>query len=285
MAEKSRAFGVISVNKPTGVMSTAVVNGVKRLAGVPCGHLGTLDPLATGVLPVAVGNATRLFDTFLKKKKEYIAEFTFGLSSDTLDSTGTIERGGRVPSEDEIRLALPSLCGKVMQVPPKYSAKNVGGKRGYDLARAGVEFTLAPKEVEIFSIELLGKSDNENAYRFRIVCGAGTYIRSIARDLADKIGTNALMSALTRTKSGAFTIENSVPFDELTEETLEKFLIPTENLLPYEKLTFPETDNVFCGVRKATEKPDGLYRVYRGNAFYGVAEAENGTVKVKTKLC
>ena len=117
--EKISSFGFINVDKPSGIVSSTVVNKIKWLSGVPCGHMGTLDPVASGVLPVGVGNATRLFDYFLEKEKEYIAEFTFGVDSDTLDSTGNLIRGGHVPNEQDIIDVLPRFFGDIMQVPPK----------------------------------------------------------------------------------------------------------------------------------------------------------------------
>ncbi len=202
--------GFITVDKAAGVSSACEVNLIKRLSGTPCGHMGTLDPMASGVLPVAIGNAARLFDYFLDKKKTYVANFEFGTDSDTLDTTGNIiSANGVVPSADEIMRALPSLCGEVLQIPPKFSAKNINGKRGYQLARAGVEFSLPPKKVNIYSIKLL-KQISENTFSFEIECGGGTYIRSIARDLGKKLETCAVMSALVRTKSGCFTLENAV---------------------------------------------------------------------------
>ena len=145
--------GFINVNKAAGVSSAREVAVIKKLTGQACGHLGTLDPMACGVLPVAVGNATRLFDYFLTKRKRYIAEFTFGTDTDTLDTTGTITaEGGRIPSEEEICAALPYLTGELMQVPPNYSAKNVNGARGYELARKGEVFTLPPKKSERWRI-------------------------------------------------------------------------------------------------------------------------------------
>ena len=174
--------GFITVDKAAGVSSACEVNLIKRLSGTPCGHMGTLDPMASGVLPVAIGNAARLFDYFLEKKKTYVANFEFGTDSDTLDTTGNIiSANGVVPSADEIMRALPSLCGEVLQIPPKFSAKNINGKRGYQLARAGVEFSLPPKKVNIYSIKLL-KQISKNTFSFEIECGGGTYIRSIARD-------------------------------------------------------------------------------------------------------
>ena len=271
--------------------SSTVVNKLKWLTGVPCGHMGTLDPLASGVLPVGVGNATRLFDYFLEKEKEYIAEFTFGVSSDTLDSTGELTFGGSIPSEKEILSALPKLVGEIDQIPPRYSAKNVNGRRGYELARAGVDFVLPAKRVKIFSVELLGKGDSENSYRFKINCGGGTYIRSIARDLAFALETNAVMSALHRTKSGVFEIKNAIPFSllqqDLPVEELEKFLIPTESVLPFPalSLTAKNSERIFSGMAVETDEKDGLYKLYKDERFYGIAQVQNGMAKAKTKLC
>ena len=289
-----KTFGFFNVDKPSGAVSSAAVNRIKWLTGMPCGHMGTLDPLAHGVLPVGVGNATRLFDYFLEKRKEYIAEFTFGVQSDTLDSTGELIEGGRIPTEEEIEAALPSLCGDVMQMPPKYSAKNVNGKRGYELARAGVEFTLSPKQVRIESLELLGKSqDKENTFCVKIVCGGGTYIRSIGRDLAEMLGTHAVMSSLCRTQSGVFTKENAIPFEwflreDITPKELEEKIIPTDSVLPYPVLTLTGNgwQRVYNGVAVWTDAKDGLYKFYNEDgSFYGIAEVKGGRAKLKTKLC
>ena len=273
-ADGAKKLGFLNVDKPSGMTSSAVVNRIKRLTGLPCGHMGTLDPLASGVLPVGIGNATRLFEYFLNKQKEYIAEFTFGADSDTLDSTG-----------EEIERILPDFEGEIMQVPPKYSAKNVGGRRGYDLARAGIEFELEPKKVRIDEVALLGGEGD--VFRFRIRCGGGTYIRSLARDIAGKLGTKAVMSGLRRTKSGYFKIEEAVPFDALAGENIEELIIPTESVLPYETivLTCPRAEKIFCGVPASTDYADGEYKIYRDGIFYGIAEVRNKRAKIKTKLC
>ena len=281
-------FGFINVDKPSGVTSSAIVNKIKWLSGVPCGHMGTLDPLASGVLPVGVGNATRLFDYFLQKQKTYVAEFTFGETSDTLDCTGEVVRGGHVPTEREILEVLPEFIGELDQIPPKYSAKNVNGRRGYDLARAGIEFELPPKRITVHGIELLGKAEGkDNAYNFKIDCGGGTYIRSLARDIAIACGTSGLMSALRRTKSGIFTLENAINIEELTEENIQKIVIPTDMVLPFPvlELTSPKKDKIFDGVAIPTDFADGEYKFYRDGAFYGIAEVRNGKAKIKTKLC
>ena len=290
--EKISRFGFFNVDKPSGIVSSAVVNKLKWLSGVPCGHMGTLDPLASGVLPVGVGNAARLFDYFLEKEKEYIAEFTFGVESETLDSTGNLVYGGRVPSKEEISAVLPAFFGDIMQIPPKYSAKNVNGKRGYELARAGVEFELAPKKVHIYGMEVLGESeDKENTYRVKINCGGGTYIRSLGRDIAAELGTKAVMSSLLRTQSGCFRLENAVPFSVIeadpTMEELEKWLIPTENVLPFEDLFITEKQGgkLLQGQQVRVEQADGLYKMYNDGDFYGIAEVKDGLAKAKTKLC
>ena len=290
--DKIKTFGFFNVNKPSGLVSSTVVNKIKWLTGVPCGHMGTLDPLACGVLPVGVGNATRLFDYFLNKEKEYIAEFTFGVDSDTLDSTGNLICGGHVPNESEIAAVLPTFFGDIMQVPPKYSAKNVNGKRGYDLARAGVEFELPPKQVHIYGMEMLGRvEDKTDTFRIKIRCGGGTYIRSLARDIAAALGTKAVMSALERTQSGCFTLSKAVDFDffqnDPTIEELEKYLIPTQNVLPFADLLLSEKDSqrLFNGQRVAVENTDGLYKIYKDGLFYGVAEVKNGLAKAEIKLC
>lgn len=291
--EKIQSFGFFNVDKPSGINSSTVVNKCKWLTGVPCGHMGTLDPLASGVLPVGVGNATRLFDYFLEKEKEYIAEFTFGVSSDTLDSTGALIYGGEIPKIGELEKVLPSLIGEIMQIPPKYSAKNVNGRRGYDLAREGVEFTLPPKKVHIYGVELLGESENtENAFRFKINCGGGTYIRSIARDMAAALGTNAVMSSLRRTKSGAFTIDKSIPFSVLEKDPsideLCAYLLPTESVLPFNTLALTQRDEwkILQGQTVEVGVADGLYKIYQnGETFYGIAEVKDGRAKAKTKLC
>ncbi len=280
--------GFITVDKALGVSSAREVNIIKHITGISCGHMGTLDPMASGVLPIAIGNAARLFDYFLDKRKTYIATFTFGVDSDTLDSTGTItEMGGYIPSESEILSIIEGLCGEVMQIPPKYSAKSVAGKRGYQLARAGIEFELLPKKVNIYSIKLLNKK-SKDSFSFEIECGGGTYIRSIARDMGKRLNTCAIMSALLRTKSGCFTLENSVKTDNLTAENIGEYIIPTDSVLPFESIkpTEREGKKLFNGLTVNCDLSDGVYKIYRtDSSFYGLAEVKHNILKVRTKLC
>lgn len=279
--------GFINVNKSEGVSSAREVAIIKKLAKVSCGHMGTLDPMASGVLPVALGNATRLFDYFFDKHKKYIAVFRFGADSDTLDATGNVlENVGRIPKIEEIEKILPTFLGEISQIPPKYSAKNVSGKRGYELARAGVEFTLPPKNVKIYSLNV-AQSSFKDSFRFEIECGGGTYIRSLARDIAYKLGTYAIMSSLVRTQSGSFCLENSVKTERLTEQNIADYIIPTDSLLPFESI-YPsdkEGFKLFNGLGIESNKSDGIYKIYRDGVFYGLAEVKQSFLKVRTKLC
>lgn len=280
--------GFINVNKAAGVSSAREVAIIKRLTGVPCGHMGTLDPMASGVLPIAVGNATRLFDFFLSKRKTYVAEFTFGIETDTLDATGTVIRqGGAIPSAEQIEGALPSLVGEYDQVPPLYSAKSVGGRRAYQIARSGGEVELAPKRVSVGRFALSGEVKS-GVFRFEIECGAGTYIRSLARDLAALLGTYATMSALTRTKSGPFEIENSVETRELSRENIAASLIPADSVLPYPRkvLSSGEEKKYLNGVPLNCALEKGEYRIYRADGtFYGVGTSDGTILKSRLKLC
>lgn len=280
--------GFIIVNKAQGVSSAREVNIIKKLTDTPCGHMGTLDPLASGVLPVAIGNATRLFDYFLSKKKTYISTFVFGYDSDTLDVTGNvIETGGIIPSENEINTVIPQFIGDKPQIPPKYSAKNVDGRRGYELARSGVEFELSPKTVCIYSMRLIERVD-KMSFSFEIECGGGTYIRSIARDLGIALGTNAIMSSLIRTKSGIFGLDASVATNALTKENVGGYIINTDDVLPFENFYPSESEakKLFNGLTVKCGLADGVYKIYcTDGSFYGLAESKDNILKVRKKLC
>lgn len=280
--------GFINVNKAAGATSAQEVNKIKRICGAHCGHMGTLDPMASGVLPVAIGNAARLFDYFLNKTKTYIANFLFGADSDTLDTTGNIfRREERIPSAEEIGSVLGNFIGDLDQVPPRFSAKNINGKRGYMLAREGVEFELPPKKVKIYSIKLLEQT-RADEFSFEIVCGGGTYIRSLARDIAASLNTCAIMSGLVRTQSGVFDIKNSVKTDELNVENLQDYLIPTESVLDMQSV-YPseaEAKRLFNGLTVESGLADGTYKIFTADGeFYGLAQAGKGFLKVVTKLC
>lgn len=280
--------GFLNLYKPKGVSSARVLNAVKRsLKGETVGHMGTLDPLADGVLPVAIGKSTRLFDYLLDKDKEYVATVAFGFSTDSYDLEGEITRRCDVlPSEAELEAACKKLTGDIMQIPPIYSAKCVNGKRSYELARKGVAVELPPKKVTVKSIRVLDKI-SESEYKIKIVCGGGTYIRAIARDFGLLCGTVATMTSLTRTASGIFRIENSVTAEEFTSAAYKSaLLVPPDEVIDYPIIRLDErrTERLYNGLYDVYDYPDGIYKVYSPTAFYGVGEVKNGKIKVKAYL-
>lgn len=276
--------GIINLNKPSGISSAAAVGAIRRISRLPCGHMGTLDPLASGVLPVAVGNATRLFGYLLDKEKTYAAVFRFGEETDTLDTEGTVLRtGGRVPAEDEIRESLPAFAGEIDQIPPQYSAKSIGGVRAYALARRGEHADLAARRVKVFSFELTGRR-GAGEYAFRIRCGAGTYIRALGRDLAAHLGTCAVMTELVREASGIFRIEDSVTPADLNGGWRD-FLFPPDSVVDYP--CFYAEGEEARRLRNGMPVPSGgtgFSKLYLDGAFYGIAESADGMLRAKTKL-
>ncbi|MBQ4098014.1 MAG: tRNA pseudouridine(55) synthase TruB [Clostridia bacterium] len=277
--------GFINLIKPKGMSSAYAVTAVKKKFNMPCGHMGTLDPMASGVLPVGIGQASRLFQYLLDKEKTYVARFVFGYTTDTLDVTGveTARTDAKV-SLDKILEVLPSFVGEIDQIPPKYSAKCIDGKRGYQLARKGVEFELAPKKVTILSAECLGQTD-ENEFEFKFTCKGGTYIRSLARDIGEAVGSLGVMSALSRTACGIFKLENGVGVEEFFESSdPARFIIEPDQTVSFPKLvlTDKQATKILNGVFENNGYPDGIYRVYNENEFWGVGSANDGVLRINT---
>lgn len=219
--------GLLNLNKPTGMTSRDVVDRVSRpLRKVKVGHAGTLDPLASGVLVVCVGAATRLIEYVQRMPKTYRAVVRLGATSDTLDADGTIVEAAdpRVPTEGEVRAAMASQVGTISQVPPQFSALRVAGKRAYDLARAGREVALAARPVEVYRAEV--RSYVWPRVDVEIDCGSGTYIRSIARDVGAALGCGGLIEVLTRTRIGPFLLEQALDPEGLDRETIPGLLRP-----------------------------------------------------------
>ncbi|MBQ3493405.1 MAG: tRNA pseudouridine(55) synthase TruB [Clostridia bacterium] len=276
--------GFINLIKPSGMSSAYAVGAVKKKFNTPCGHMGTLDPMASGVLPVGVGKSSRLFQYLLDKEKVYVARFKFGYTTDTLDVTGQeTSRTNLIPTIEEINKVLPSFVGEIDQVPPNYSAKCIDGKRGYQLARRGVEFQLPPKKVVILGAKCLGQTQ-ENEFSFEFRCKGGTYIRSLARDIAQKCATLGVMSALDRTVCGIFNYSNGVTVEDFkNSDNPEKYIIPAEKAVNFEKiiLTSKQAEKILNGVFENYGFADGTYRVYNGEEFWGVGEALGGVLKIK----
>lgn len=212
--------GFINVIKPTGVSSSYVVCAVKKKLKLnKVGHLGTLDPPASGVLPIAFGKATKFFDYFLSKDKVYVADVKFGILTDTLDSYGKIIRQDKIDLNlSEIEPILNEFIGKIKQIPPIYSAIKVDGKKACDIAREGKTVELLPREIEIYDIKVLNKID-DNLFRFRVHCSAGTYIRTLFNDIACKLGTVATTPVIIRERSGAFDITNAKTIEEIESDS------------------------------------------------------------------
>jgi tRNA pseudouridine55 synthase len=219
--------GLLNIHKPPGLTSRDAVNVVQRLARpAKVGHAGTLDPLATGVLVVCIGPATRLIEYVQRMPKCYVGAFLLGRSSPTEDIDGemTILADPPVPTPDRIEAAGQRLVGKTMQRPPAYSALKLAGKRAYDLARRGEAVDLKPREIEVYSLAVVRYEYPELV--LDIQCGGGTYVRSLGRDLAESLGTAAVMSALIRTAVGPWTLEKAVFPAELAAGDWEARLDP-----------------------------------------------------------
>ncbi len=275
--------GFINIIKPQGMSSAAAVSVVKKKFNMPCGHMGTLDPMAKGVLPIGLKKTSRLFQYLLDKDKTYVANFVFGYQTDTLDKTGnTLSTTNIIPTKEEIINVLPNFIGEIEQVPPQYSAKCIDGKRGYQLARSGVEFTLPPKNVTINYIKLLNQI-SQNEFSFEINCKGGTYIRSLARDIGLSCNSLATMTALDRTSCGIFNYSNGVTIDELKSSSdLQKYVIAPENSLNFPEihLKSDKAERILNGIFDKTDYKDGFYKVFNENDFWGVGKVNQGVLKI-----
>lgn len=233
--------GLLLINKPQGITSFSAVSKVKWLLHQKrVGHTGTLDPMATGVLPIFVGRATVLCGMILDANKEYIAEIELGTTTDTLDKTGTVLTKSEVSvTQTELENVLKSFWGKGQQIPPMYSAIKKDGVRLYDLARKGETVERKPRDIEIYEIELL--SFNNNTFKIRVLCSKGTYIRSLSSDIGEKLGTGAVLTALTRTKTAGFDINECVDLDTLTPENISSYLLnPEKAVMNYDEITISD---------------------------------------------
>lgn len=281
--------GIMNVYKPCGISSNFVLTILKKNLNIKkMGHLGTLDPLASGVLPVMINKGTKLFDFYLNKNKIYRAIFTFGKETDTLDSEGkVVKNSSNIPSREEIEDKLKNFVGKLSQMPPNFSAKKINGKNAYELARKGEKVELKPKMVEVYSFKLINQI-NKESFLFEIKCSSGTYIRSLARDLGLALNSCAFMSALIRIKSGEFDILNSTYVKSLTKENVGDKIIKLENLL--ENLNKLDLDVKFYkqitnGVLVKTNYSNQKnIVVYCDNKLIGLGSVCDGFLKIDTNL-
>ena len=228
--EKTNKDGLIVIDKPSGLSSFLAVKIAARAVGAKkAGHMGTLDPLASGVLVVGVGKATKLFEQFLKHDKEYYAEYQFGYETDTLDLEGKVLRTDEnvCVTSEAIEKVLSTFVGKILQMPPVYSAKKIAGQKACDLARSGQEVKLQPKEVEVFSLELV-RQIGPNAFGINIKCSSGFYVRALGRDLAEKLGTYCTTICIRRTKCCGFGLEQAQNLEDIKAGNAKIFEINQE---------------------------------------------------------
>ncbi len=286
--------GFINLNKTGGMTSFQAVARLRHLLRASgeefskIGHMGTLDPDGEGVLPVALGRATRLFEYFSDKTKVYYTEFVFGSETDTLDASGkVIHACGVVPDKNSILAVLPSLTGKVDQIPPAFSAKVIGGERAYKLARKGENVLLKPEKVEIHSIDLL-EEIGKGVFSFRITCGGGTYIRSIVRDMAAAVGTYGYMRYIRREQSGMFTLDHAYTLMQLEEEGISDKLVTLEEacrMFPRFNAPPKLSAKILNGIKVCAEgMPDNPFALYIEDKLIGIAFNDNGVLNVRTRL-
>jgi tRNA pseudouridine55 synthase len=256
-----RKYGLLNLNKPTGVTSRRVVDCVQKLVRpAKVGHAGTLDPLATGVLVVPVGAATRLVEYVHRMPKHYRATFLLGRESPTEDTDGEVTQleNPPIPSLESLRTAAGELTGQIMQRPPAYSALKVRGRRAYKMARSGEQVELKPRPVTIYRLEV--EAYDYPQLELSIECSSGTYVRSLGRDLADSLGTAVVMSGLVRTAVGNFTLEDSVDPDSLSDGNWREYLIPPLAAVPSLRrvqLTAEEIKRIRTGLSIRPESGSG----------------------------
>lgn len=284
-------IGFLNVYKPQGMSSAAVVGKIKKKFNLKkVGHMGTLDPLACGVLPIAVGKATKMFDYFLNKKKTYIVNCEFGYETSSLDlGTEKINETSFVPTLEDVVKATKSFLGKIKQQPPIYSAKKIDGKKAYELARDGKDVVLKDVEVEIFKFDCLSQINN-TTFKFEIECSSGTYVRSLIRDLAYKLNTYATVVFLERIKTDFFDATNAIKLDDLLSSNinLENVLIKIEQTfknikqVQVDNLQFDKLKNGLI-IKTNLSDENNVFIVY-DNQLLGVAEIKNKQIKLKTYL-
>lgn len=273
--------GVILVNKPTGMTSNTLVRKVGKIIGEKkVGHMGTLDPMGCGLLPVICGKATRLFDMSSNKTKTYRAVFKFGVSTDTLDSEGKIvAKNDKVVSIEEIKIALNEFVGEFDQIPPQFSSKKINGKKAYEIARAGGVVKLSPRHITISRFELVAQLE-KNTFLFEIECSEGTYIRALCRDLARKLSTYGTMCAISRTKCCGKDLEDALVLSEINADTK---LIAAQDFIDLPSVFLSEKfmPNLKNGIKVlASENVDGDFKLFCGEEFWGVAKIDNGYYKI-----
>ena len=288
--------GIIILDKESGVFSRTAGVRIARIFGEKkFGHIGTLDPMATGVLPIAIGRATKMIpfiEAHNSNTKEYLFGLRFGVETDSIDITGNIIKTNNIiPDKEEIKSAIAKLTGDIEQIPPKFSAIHVNGKRAYELARRGTDIELKPRPIKIFELEYTGKS-RENEYNFRVLCSRGTYVRSLVRDIANLCNAIATTTYIRRIHTNGFDIKNAVKLDFLenlvnNDGNVSKYLLTPDCALgdiPVINLNDKDAILYKNGGFIKTDVSGGFVRVYCNNEFIGIGHTENGLIHPKRTL-
>ncbi len=290
------AQGWIILDKSSGLFSRTAGGRLARMFGQrTAGHIGTLDPMATGVLPIAIGAATKLIpyveDMPGADEKEYDFSMQFGFETDTLDITGIqTQRDDFVPSESDVIATLDKFIGDTEQIPPQYSAVHVSGRRAYEIARGGAVADIRPRRIRISSLKFTGRRGE--SWHFHVVCGRGTYVRALARDIAKNVGAIATVDMIRRTRTGAFDLKNAVQLDFLENlvnngDDVSKYLMSTDSVLgdiPVMNLDDKSAILYRNGGFIETVAYNGLMRVYSGDTFIGIGCVSDGTLRPKRTI-
>lgn len=295
--------GLLILDKPEGMTSFQAVRKVRGLTGEKkAGHCGTLDPMATGVLPILLGGATRFLEFLPDSGKCYEAELQLGVRTDTLDRTGKVLREQAVScGREELEGVLPQFCGSILQVPPMYSARKQDGVRLYDLARKGIEVERAAREVQIESLRLLSGDEERGRYRIAVSCSKGTYIRTLIDDIGSALGCGAMMTELRRTATCGFSLDDAVPLSRLSaiaeEGQTENALLPLDSALQqYPAVTiyggqparFSNGGALFLdripAFRESRPEDGALYRVYdTSRCFLGLGKVGAASASLEVR--
>jgi len=283
--------GIVNIYKERGFTSNDVVQIVKRLTKSKAGHTGTLDPQATGVLPICLGKATKIADYIMAGEKQYIARVVLGSATDTQDAHGQrVAESNMLTTQEEVLTALSHFLGEIAQVPPMFSAVKIGGKRLYQQARAGIDVERPPRQVAIHNLEVLRWDLGETPQSFvlRVDCGKGTYIRTLCHDLGERLGTYAHMGALLRTKSGAFGLQTAITLRTLervlAENRFDDHLVKIEDaLMELPKITMPVVAQKSLVHGNKVALGDCLVYDHNGE-LVGIHHIDGGHLRPKTML-
>ncbi len=282
-----KVTGILNINKPAGITSYDVVDVIKKIfEGSKVGHTGTLDPIATGVLPIVIGDATKIADELMAETKVYRVKMLLGVETNTYDITGRIVFASVIRNDEiYIRERIKRFIGKQEQIPPLYSAIRVDGKRAYEYAREGKEVKLKPRQIEIYNIDNIAVDLRKREVLFDVYCTKGTYIRSLVNDIGKKLGCGATMLELTRLKNGNFDIKDSVnlyDFLRMDYEDMKKQIVSIEEYYKDLKkiaLKKDEYTKYLNGVKLKFDEQDKLVRVYNGTKYSGLGEIKDGFLK------